>query len=88
MNAGLAGATAAIAELVSGSTRDSLSDATLAMAQRAVADTIAVTLAAQDTETVRALARALRGRIPAGDSSVLTPGILPAGERVRPPRQR
>ena len=53
------------------------------MAQRAVADTIAVTLAAQDTETVRALARAQRGRIPAGDSSVLTPGVLAAGERAQ-----
>ena len=83
MNPGLAGATAAIADLVTDSTRDGPSDATLTMAQRAVADTIAVTLAAQDTGTVRALARAQRGRIPAGDASVLTPGVLASGERTQ-----
>jgi 2-methylcitrate dehydratase PrpD len=83
VNAGLAGATAAIADLVTGSRRDALSDATLTMAQRAVADTIAVTLAARDTGTVRALARAQRGRIPAGHSSVLIPGVLASGGRAQ-----
>jgi 2-methylcitrate dehydratase PrpD len=49
------------------------------MAERAVVDTVGVTLAAGREETVKAISRSYRGRLPAGPCRVLTGGLLPAG---------
>jgi 2-methylcitrate dehydratase PrpD len=67
-----AGATEAIANFVVGGAGPGVPDAAIDMAERAVVDTVGVTLAAGREETVKAISRSYRGRLPAGPCRVLT----------------
>ena len=77
------GITAAIANFAVGEDVP-VPDTAIDMAERAVADTIGVSLAADREETVGALTRSHRGRLPPGSSSVWRRGLLPAGTATQP----
>ncbi len=76
------GVTAAIANFAVGRGAG-VSSAAVDMAERAVVDTIGVSLAANQETTVRALTSAHLGRLPAGWSSVPAVGCLPPGTRTQ-----
>ncbi len=73
------GVTAVIANFAVGSAGARVPGAAIDMAERAIVDTIGVTLAADQEDTVRALTRAHRGRLAPGRSSVLASGCLAPG---------
>jgi 2-methylcitrate dehydratase PrpD len=65
------GVTAAVAEFAVGASSASSTEAALDMAERSMVDTVGVTLAARNEETMLALGRAQDGRLPDGPCRVL-----------------